>query len=93
MAFKQVNKYRVTVIGKYKDFDGTERESRTTKTVYAKTEQGAIGQVTKAPKKNIIPPDKTHKEIQEKWNDTASKYINDKQITVELLESDITVAT
>jgi hypothetical protein len=86
-----VNEYKVTVISKYKDFDGMERESKTTKTVYAKTENGAIGKVTKKPKKLVHQPKNGAKEITESWNDRGAQYVTDTNISVELIKENITV--
>lgn len=86
-----VNQYKVTVISKYKDFDGAERESKTHKMVYAKTETGAISQVTKQAKKLTHQPKNGSREITESWNDRGSQYITNQNISVELIRKDITV--
>lgn len=84
-----VNKYKVTVVSKYKDFDGQIRESKKEKIVFAKTETGAINQVTKKTKQIVKENDSG--KMESHWNDPASKFVAGHDIQVELLESEITL--
>lgn len=88
---EKVNQYKVTVISKYKDFDGTIRESKTHKTVYAKSEDLAKSQVTKQPKLLTKKPVAGTENETSQWNSPASKYVTAKEVTVELIKEEIVV--